>query len=408
MMDNERNNLTCEVVAEAARALGRSSYPTIHALGMIEDLADALDYQAEVILLPNSVMVENREGGSVAIRKVSGSYRFDQIQVTQSTVADLSAGLITLESARTTFTGISALKSPVSPVLRVVGYALAATGFAAYLNMRPISIAAAAVLGALAGLAVVLVAEYRPRLTMLMPILVSFGAAILISLGARFLDTPDPVRLGAIAAVLLLPGAALTSAVVELVGGDMVSGASRFLFALMQLAAMSFGFVLGIQVTGVSTSQLNDFTAWGPVWLPWLGLLLFAVGVMLYSCTPRGFWMATLFVIGLTYASLELVQVFAPSYLAAGVASAVALLASWLINNRRAQGPMAIALFLPAFWLLVPGSMAFVAIAGVIDADASLANLTLSLGLNLLTISMGIMVISLIYPYRKQAMTSPV
>jgi len=69
---------------------------------------------------------------------------------------------------------------------------------------------------------------------------------------------------------------------------------------------------------------------------------------------------------------------------------------------------MAIALFLPAFWLLVPGSMAFVAIAGVIDADASLANLTLSLGLNLLTISIGIMVISLIYPYRKQAMTSPV
>lgn len=96
---------------------------------------------------------------------------------------------------------------------------------------------------------------------------------------------------------------------------------------------------------------------------------------------------------------------FAPAYLAASVAAAVGLMAAWLINSRGQRGPMAMGLFLPTFWLLVPGSLAFVVVAGVLDENAQLAALIGSLGLTLVGMAIGIMIASLIYPYLAHAPT---
>ena len=91
----------------------------------------------------------------------------------------------------------------------------------------------------------------------------------------------DPALRAVVASlVVFLPGATLTTAVLELAAGQIVSGASRLVAGAVQLALLAFGILAGVEAVGVSSSlvlsvggqRLGD-------WAPWLGVLVFAVGV---------------------------------------------------------------------------------------------------------------------------------
>ena len=52
--------------------------------------------------------------------------------------------------------------------------------------------------------------------------------------------------------VVFLPGATLTTAVLELAAGQIVSGASRLVAGAVQLALLAFGILAGVEAVGVS------------------------------------------------------------------------------------------------------------------------------------------------------------
>ena len=56
--------------------------------------------------------------------------------------------------------------------------------------------------------------------------------------------------------VVFLPGATLTTAVLELAAGQMVSGSSRLVSGVVQLALLSFGILAGIEAVGIPSSQV--------------------------------------------------------------------------------------------------------------------------------------------------------
>ena len=88
--------------------------------------------------------------------------------------------------------------------------------------------------------------------------------------------------------VVFLPGATLTTAVLELAAGQIVSGASRLVAGAVQLALLAFGILAGVEAVGVSSSlvltvggqRLGD-------WAPWLGVLVFAIGVAIAHSAPK-------------------------------------------------------------------------------------------------------------------------
>ena len=55
--------------------------------------------------------------------------------------------------------------------------------------------------------------------------------------------------------VTFLPGAALTTSVVELSAGEMVTGASRLVAGTLQLVLLAFGIVAGAQAFGAPSSD---------------------------------------------------------------------------------------------------------------------------------------------------------
>ena len=89
--------------------------------------------------------------------------------------------------------------------------------------------------------------------------------------------------------VVFVPGAALTTAVLELAAGQMVSGSSRLVSGAMQLALLAFGILAGIEAVGIPSSRV--FASSGDVlgdWARWLGVLVFACGVKVANSTPAG------------------------------------------------------------------------------------------------------------------------
>ncbi len=387
----------CDLLAEAAVALGRASYPTTLGRGLLEGLAEANDFDVDFVVLPNTVVVEDRATGTVAMRDIPGAFRFDQIRDVEVAIADATRHAGDPAASARAIAAVDRQAPLFPPWLRVAGYALAAVGFAAYLRMTPTFYIAAAVLGLIVGAVMVATAD-RQRITSLLPVALTFGVAFVVVMGAWILDLPDPVRLAAVPVLVLLPGATLTAAIVELVGGDMVSGSSRLLYALMQLIAMSFAFLLAITLVSRADVPLTDYRTAGAVWLAPVGVLLFSVGILLFLCMPWGYWPQAIGVVFAAFIAQSASQQLIPAFLAAGLAAAVALVASWAFDRRHGSGPMAMALFIPAFWMIVPGSMGFVALAGVLARDANLGDLGVDALLTFLAMSIGIMLASLIYP----------
>ena len=95
-----------------------------------------------------------------------------------------------------------------------------------------------------------------------------------------------PPILGAL--VTFIPGGLLTTAVIELATGQMISGASRLVYGTLQLVLLSLGIIAGLQLVGIPavTFAETETTVIGAI-APWLGVLIFGIGVLLsYSGRP--------------------------------------------------------------------------------------------------------------------------
>ena len=79
-----------------------------------------------------------------------------------------------------------------------------------------------------------------------MPFVAAFTVALLTALAVKH-DVTDPGLRAMIAAlVVFIPGVALTTAVLELTEGQMISGSSRLVWAATQLGLIAFGIVAGV------------------------------------------------------------------------------------------------------------------------------------------------------------------
>jgi uncharacterized membrane protein YjjB (DUF3815 family) len=170
--------------------------------------------------------------------------------------------------------------------------------------------------------------------------------------------------------VTVLPGAALTMAVVELSAAQIVSGASRLVAGILQLLLLAFGIVAAAQVVGLpTTDELVDAPAnhigW---WAPWAGVLLVGIGSYLYHSAPRRSlgWLCLVLYVGWTGQYLG--NHFVGGYLSGFFGALVMTPAAYLVA-RLPTGPPALVSFLPAFWLLVPGALGLIGITEYLSDD---------------------------------------
>lgn len=387
-----------EMLTEAAAAMVSSTYPAPQAESVLRGLAEAYDADAELVLLPTLVLTETRKHGVPQLRVVKSSYRFDQMTQVQSVLAQARHNK---EDAHDVAESLRAIanKKPIYPSwLRVIGYSLSALGFGAAFRLNVPALAAVTVMGLLVGI-LVLNLSRSTRFAALLPLMATFVAGLMVAGISLALDKPDPVRMVAMLIVVLLPGATLTSGIIELVSGYMVSGSSRLMYALMILGSMAFGGALAIAASGIPASRLEDVTATlTPEWVAWVGAAIYGIGTFLYFCTPVRLWLPSLFVMMLSFAISVLAVPSLGVPLSAGIATAIGLITSWAINARLGGGPGDLAIFLPTFWLIVPGSTGFVALTGELESATSLSDVANTAVLTFFAMAIGMMLATAVYP----------
>ncbi|MGV9670246.1 MULTISPECIES: threonine/serine ThrE exporter family protein [unclassified Gordonia (in: high G+C Gram-positive bacteria)] len=386
------------LITEVGEALNSSSYPVPLTQQVLHEICTTYDYDATTEVFATYIIALDRQRGRAAMANSSTPYRFDQIADTETLVHRLRREPIPVPDALHKLRAIADAPPPIHPLARIAGYMLMALGFAMCFRMSPLASVAAVVLS-IPIAAVLLWSGTKPAIAALMPVLLTFLAALPIALWSVHGGFDDPVRLAVIPVVTLIPGAALTTALIELTTGDMIAGSTRLVSALIVLLSMAFGFALALDVAGLTSVHLQDLTSeQAPSWVLWLAGPVFAVGNILYFCTPQRLWVWT---IGLTFGTFWLNNVtrlvMLPAF-AGGIALGVTLLVAWVVSDRAKGHPSTLVMYLPPFWLMVPGSMGFVAISGVITEDHELSGLGTNAALSLLSMAICMMIATVLAP----------
>jgi uncharacterized membrane protein YjjP (DUF1212 family) len=350
----------------------------------------------EAVVFPTALFVSIPGQGAVetaAAAAGSSSLRLDQVAAVSRIVAAAEKGAISPAEACEALDRSRTEPPRFSPIARTLGGALLSFGLALILRGNGLDIVVAAALGGLVGAAQILSARWGATTRALLPVTCAFLVAGTVFLLGRFHQ--DVGLLAPLVAPLatLLPGALLTTAVIELSTNQMISGAARLAAGLMQLVLLALGIVAASELVGVQASSIGETSAnpLGDV-APWIGVALFGTGVLVHYCPPLSSFGWILLVLYVAYGAQIIGGLFLGGVLSAFVGALVmSPVASYVAL--RATGPPTQVSFLPAFWLLVPGALGLVGVTQLLGEErADAVTSLLTMGTTMIGISFGVLI----------------
>ena len=350
---------------------------------------------ARISAFPTYMMVSMGRGEPATVALTSSlasSPRLDQLAALDRLVQQAERAAIAPTDGLRELAEIRHMKPRFGRAQSIAGYAVLTLGLCLILSPAPRDVAAAAALGAIVG-GLRTLGRGQPQLEILMPIIAATSVAALAALAEEHDLTGPGLRAMVASLVVFLPGATLTTAVLELAAGQMVSGASRFVSGLMQLALLAFGIVAGIEAVGVSSSQV--FTGSDDLlgdWAPWLGVFVFATGVVVAHSTPRRAFPGLLVVLYAAWIGQLVGNEVLGGYMSALIGAAVMTpVAFWVSRLPSAMPPSAS--FLAGYWLLVPGALGLIGLTQVAgDADVAGTEDLIATVVSLFAVAVGVLI----------------
>lgn len=326
---------------------------------------------AGIVVLPTALIVsvpgERAAETSVAIAGTS-NLRLEQVDEVFLVATDAVEGRIRAVDGLARLRGARDRPPAFSLLPRLVGHAVLTVGLAMILGGSGLDLLVSALLGAAVGAARLLTRRLTFSYQVFVPVLSAFGVAVIVLLLPR---TGLQVTILApliSPLVMFLPGALLTTSVIELATGQMVSGASRLAAGAMQLTLLALGIIAGMQLVGVPASGLHTSTPPLGHIAPWIGVALFGVGVVVHRCARRQTAGWILLVLYVAYAGQVLGGLFLGGVLSALVGALLMTPVAVQVATFR-SGPSTLVSFLPAFWLLVPGALGLVGLTQLLGPD---------------------------------------
>ncbi|MCG7288123.1 threonine/serine exporter family protein, partial [Cellulomonas sp. ACRRI] len=388
--------------AEVLRLMVVAGEAMVDAGHTVSSVADTLDQiaavhgvpGAETVVLPTALLVSVPDGDGVATAAVSTGRRpllLHQVDELTDVLRDAAEPDADVAGSTARIALLRAAAPPFGMLARLGGYLLLSVGLAALLGGSWLDLLFAGGLGLAVG-AVQLVAGRMPSgAEVLVTVASAFVVAAAVLLAARVV--PDLGVLPSLVAplVLFLPGGLLTTGVIELATGQMLSGAGRIAAGAMQLVLLAGGIVAAAALVGVPAVDLaSSSNALGPV-APWIGVAVFGVGTVVYRCgRPRTIGWVVL-VLAVAYGAQVLGDALLGSALSAFV-GALAMTPVALAVSRFPSGPSPLASFLPAFWMLVPGALGLVGVTSLLDGDSSGVSTLVATGGTMVAIALGVLV----------------
>ena len=270
-----------------------------------------------------------------------------------------------------------------------IGYAITTLGFGIMINPSWATLPGYLFLGLVVGLIV----SYGGRFPSLTPILPTLSALVVTLLATWFVVAAADdglLRVISPALVATLPGMALTTGAMELADSQIISGSSRLIYGISQLALLVFGVTLGIHIAGSEMTPRAPSALMGP-WSLYLSIIVVAIGLFIYLSAPPGslFWlMAAIAVAVLGQKLAETVMSSAHS----GFFGAVLAVLFAMLATRIRTAPPAVVMLLASFWSLVPGALSFMSVSqAATGSDADVATMGVA-GAAIAAIALGTLV----------------
>ncbi|MGE2726950.1 threonine/serine ThrE exporter family protein [Mycolicibacterium pulveris] len=375
-MENLSHGQQIRFLARLGSAMGAANYPVTLIRQMLARSSAAYGVPNDFLALPNTVQVVGPATGSGTTMKsahLDADLRFDQTFPLARLVTATMGGKVAPAEGDAKLDEILAMPTRFPEWVTVLGYGVWSAGLGLVLEPTPLNLLGATVLGLMVGL-IAVVGRRSDVLPQLVPVTSAFLVATVCIAVAEYLDL-EHIGLRALIPPLamFLPGAAITLAVIELTSRDTISGSSRLVGGFMQLAQLVFGILIAAQLFGEDTANLSSdpLNKIGP-WAPWVGVAVYAVGVMLFLAPPASFLPWLLLISYAAYTAQYVGDLLLGSY-ASGFCGGLVLTIGALTLARRPAAPPAITMILPGFWLLVPGSMGLIGIAELFGADGDSA-----------------------------------
>lgn len=283
--------------------------------------------------------------------------------------------------------------APYPTAVLLGGYVIYSLGIALILGANLPDLLVAGVLGSLVAVVQLATARTSGYLQALVVLTSAFTVSAVV-FGLVRIGAPIDVLSSLVPPlVMFLPGALLTTAVIDLATRQMIAGSARLAAGAMQLVLLALGISGAASLVGVRASAIGEAPgqAFGTLG-PWLGVLVFVVGVALYHCVRLTSVPWVLAVVLVAYAGQVLGGLVFGGVMSALVGAAVMTpLALYAAGQR--NGPPALVSFLPGFWVLVPGALGLIGVTQTLDGTATDgAGAIMTAGATMVAISLGVLV----------------
>ncbi len=384
-----------EFLTELGKALTASGISVVDITSILEKIADAYDIKAEILVFPTMILIKIGEHESAPLNAANqkpGLLPLNQVSEIYELIYRAEAAEITLDEAKKCLRKILSEKHQFGPIGILIGYILFSMGIGMLLQPTVEQLIVSGVLGAIVGILLIL-SRNRLRFLLILPVIAAFIVSSLFLWGVKGGLITGSVTMLLPALAYFLPGATLTTGMFELAYGEIISGASRVIYGTAILFLILFGVLVGIQITGIPPQSLliaNSVNGLG-WWAPYLGVLIFAVGMYLFMSIRNKDMPWVILILYIAFFGQQIGNHIVGGFFGAFSGSLLMAISGTIIERRDHKTPSFVSV-LPAFWILVPGSLGFISLATFVTQNyfAAITDATL-VAMTIVAISLGLL-----------------
>ena len=385
-----------EFLTELGKALIAAGISVTAVQSILEGITEAYNVKAEIIVFPTVLLIKlgNEESAPLtAANQLPGSLPLHQVSELYELIYKAEKAEISPAEGKKRVKEILSQKHRFGSAGILIGYILFAIGLGMLLQPTQQQLIASGGAGAIVGLLLIL-GKNNPRLGLVLPVVSALLVSIFIFWGIK-----QGLIVGSIAVLIpalayFLPGATFTTGMFELASGNIISGSSRVIYGVAVLFLLLFGVLIGMQIIGlpqeevISTTPFNLFQGW----IPFFGILIFAVGMYFFMSIRKKDLPWILLVLYIAFFGQQFGNYLIGGFSGAFFGSLLMTISGTLIGRSPIRTPSFVSI-LPAFWVLVPGSIGFISIASLVGQNyfSAVNNLT-AVVMTVVAISLGLLV----------------
>jgi uncharacterized membrane protein YjjP (DUF1212 family) len=372
--ERESPHQLLKFLIELSRALTTAGIAVMSIESILKKICQAYGFKAEeVISLPTFLIIKIADDNSKALEvtlQKPGVLPLDQVSRLYELINQAGNAEITPEQGIRRINEIINVKRQHNYIKNILGYALFSTGLGMLFLPTFNGLFFCGALGAIAGL-ILAYSEDKTKLTLVLPVLTAFIVSTVFFLGVKQGIINGSLTIMVPALAYFIPGAVLSTGMFELAANNLVSGAARLVQGVVILLLLLFGVIVGLQVAGLPEDYIIANTAtplyW---WAPYIGVLIFALGMYLLMCIRNRDMLGVLIVLFTTFLGQQAGNYLLGGLFGAFIGSVIMTMIGTFLERSKLRTPYYVSI-IPAFWILVPGALGFISLAALMGQNYS-------------------------------------